>query len=90
MKNRNKVEKLKKDAENLAESSRDVFVDYVNEITDKAQAYTADKLEKLEKKTTEILEDSKASIKSKTRTLNNMVSKNSDEFKSAVDTILFE
>lgn len=90
MKDKRNVEKLKKDAKVLSQSSKEVFVDYVNDITDKVQSFTADKLENLEEKAIKALDSSKASVKSQSRTINNMLDKNSNEFKSVVDTILFE
>lgn len=72
------------------ENPKDAFVDYVNNITDKAEKYTAEKLEKLEKKAKETLDSTKASVASQARTLNHIADKKVSELKSTVDTILFE
>ena len=89
MKNKKNIERVKRDVKNLADSTKDAFVDYVNDITDKAQKITAEKLDKLEKKAEKVSNDTKASRKSQTRTLNNML-ENISEYKSSVDTILFQ
>ena len=57
-----KTEKMKEDIKNLQNSSKEAFVEYINNITDKAQNYTAKQLEKIEKKTMEILDDTKSTI----------------------------
>lgn len=90
MKNKKNIERVKRDAENLAESTKDAFVDYVNDITDKAQKFTAEKLEKLEEKTRKAINGTKASAKSQARSINNMTDKPRSEFQSSTDTILFQ
>lgn len=77
-------------AEKILEEGRRDAVDYINDITDKAQKYASEKLMKAEKKAQKILDDTKADSKSTARSLNNIVNKKSGEIKSALDSILFD
>lgn len=67
----------------------EAFVDYLNDLTDKVQDYTAKKLEKIEEKAKKVIEDTKAVPESQARTINNMVNGKHSELRSTTDTILF-
>jgi len=79
------MKKIKKE-----ENPVDSFVTKINELTEKAEDYTAEKLDKLEKKAKKTLDNSKASITSQARTLNQLADNKLYELKSSADRILFE
>ena len=72
------------------ENPIDTFVTKLNEITEVAENYTAEKIDILEKKAKKTFDNSKASLESQARTLNQMADKKNNEFKSSMDTILFK
>lgn len=84
------IEQAKENAEKMIDNSRKGAVEYINDITDKAQAFTAKKIEEAENKAEEIFDETRASAKSTARMINNIADKKSGEIKDALDSILFD
>ena len=74
----------------MIDNTKKSAVDYINEMTDKAQAFTAKKIEEAVNKTIEFLEDTKASAESTARMVNNITKEKSAELKNTLDKVLFD
>ncbi len=89
-KSKKEIEKAKMEARQMIDNTNKSAVDYINDITDKAQKFTAKKIEEAENKTIEILEDTKATAESTARMVNNITKEKSKELKNTLDKILFD